>query len=164
MGFDWERLKTLDQAKSKILKYVLYKKRTEYEVRKKFENEYDADIFEEVIEMLKENKYLGDDNYVERAINEYMAINTLSIKEIKYKLQNKGIKSSIIDECIENNYDELIEYEYKCAIKQMRKKLNETDVQKARLYLMKKGYKEESIKYAMEELLEEIRNIEKENE
>lgn len=164
MGLDWERLKKVDQAKSKVLKYIVYKKRTEYEVRKKFENEFDEDIFEEVIDVMKENKYLGDNIYAERSINEFIAINTLSIKEIKYKLQLKGIKSSIIDECIQDNYEELIEYEHKCAVKQMRKKLKDGDIQKARLFLMKKGYKEESIKYAIEELLEEIKKLDDEEE
>ena len=30
-----------DKAKTKILKYIVYKRRTEYEVRQKFKNEFD---------------------------------------------------------------------------------------------------------------------------
>jgi len=43
-----EEFKEFDKLKTKVLKYVLYKKRTEYEVRQKFSNE-DNDMFEDVI-------------------------------------------------------------------------------------------------------------------
>ena len=41
-----------------------------------------------------------------RAIYEFMALRTLSIKEIKYKLQAKGIRSNLIDNYIQNNKEE----------------------------------------------------------
>ena len=47
----------LDKLKTKVLKYVLYKKRTENEVRDKFSDE-DEDKIEDIIEILKENNYI----------------------------------------------------------------------------------------------------------
>lgn len=46
-----------------------------------------------------------------------MAINTLSIREMKNKLYAKGISSDIIDWYFEKNEDEIVEYELRCAKK-----------------------------------------------
>ena len=37
--FDYEKIKEYDKNKTKVLKYVLYKKRTESEIRRKFEKD-----------------------------------------------------------------------------------------------------------------------------
>ena len=49
-----------DKEKTKVLKYVLYKKRSENEIRKKFENEIEQNLLEDIIEYLKEAKYIDD--------------------------------------------------------------------------------------------------------
>ena len=77
-------IEEFDEKKTKVLKYVLYKKRTEAEVRRKFSNVEDI-ILDDIITYLKEEKYIDDVNYIKRAINEFVNINTLSIKEIKCK-------------------------------------------------------------------------------
>ena len=46
-------LEELDDLKTKILKYVLYKKRTEREIRQKFSNE-DEEMLDDAISYLKE--------------------------------------------------------------------------------------------------------------
>ena len=53
-------LKRKDEAKTRIMKYITYKKRTEQEVRKKFKNEIDEQLLDEIIEYLKEANYLDD--------------------------------------------------------------------------------------------------------
>ncbi len=105
-------------------------------------------MLEDVIEELKEIGYINDLNYIERAVNEFMALNNLSIKEIRYKLMTKGINGNIIEEYISNNYEELLEYEYSSAKKISIKKSN-LDKQDIKNYLMKKGYKKESIEEAI---------------
>ena len=42
-----------DKEKTKVLKYVLYKKRSENEIRRKFEKEIGSDLLEDIIEYLK---------------------------------------------------------------------------------------------------------------
>ena len=86
MIYSLNEFEKFDKMKSKVLKYVIYKKRTEQEIRKKFEKEFDENILNDIIEELKENKYIDDFNYIERAVNEFMSLKSLSIKEIKYKL------------------------------------------------------------------------------
>ena len=83
-----------------------------------------------------------------------MALKNLSIKELKYKLSAKGISSSDIEDYISNNYEELEEYEKKSAENIALKKSVNMDEDEIRTYLMKKGYREENIREAMENLEE----------
>ena len=68
---------------------------------------------------------------------------------MKYKLYSKGIKSSIIDEYFSKNKDQLNEYEENSAYKIVCKKRNIMEEDEIKLYLLKKGYKEESIQQAL---------------
>lgn len=143
-----------DKEKTKVLKYVIYKKRTIREIKTKFKLLIDENMLEDIIEELKENGYISDENYVKRAVNEYMALKNLSIKEIKYKLTAKGISNSIIEEYILENIEELEEYEQKSADNIVLKKTVNMDEIEIRSYLLKKGYREESIKNAMQRIEE----------
>jgi len=144
-----EKLKEFDKMKSKVLKYALYKKRTEQEIRQKFSKELEENMLDDIIEVLKENSYIDDFNYIERTVNEYINLKNLSIKEIKYKLYSKGIKSSLIDEYISQNIYRLDEYEKNSAYKIVCKKQNNMEEEQLKAYLLKKGYKEESINQAL---------------
>ena len=144
-------IQEFDKMKSKVLKYVLYKKRTEQEVRQKFSKELEQNILDDIIQVLKDNYYIDDYNYIQRAINEYIALKKLSIKEVKYKLYSKGIKSNIIDDYISKNIDVLQEYEYNSACKIVNKKRDSINEDEIRLYLLKKGYREENIQKALYE-------------
>ncbi|MBR2588384.1 MAG: RecX family transcriptional regulator [Bacilli bacterium] len=149
MMYSLEEFEKIDKMKSKVLKYILYKKRTEQEIRQKFAGEIEENILEDIIEELKENAYIDDYNYIERSINEYTNLKSLSIKEIKYKLYSKGLDSSLIDEYIYKNIDYLQDYEEKSAHKITSKKRNLMEEEEIKLYLLKKGYKEESIQKAL---------------
>ena len=83
-----------DKLKTKVLKYILYSKRTEKNIRKKFENE-DEIILEDVIEYLKEAGYINDSNYIKKAVAEFINLKNLSLKELEYKLRQKGIEIAI---------------------------------------------------------------------
>lgn len=134
-----------DNLKTKMLKYIMYKKRTEKEVRQKFLN-VEEQMVDEAVEYLKDAGYIDDRNYIERAVKEYVNINTLSIKEIKYKLMSKGIDTKLIEDYLSKNIDMLQEYEGKCAQKIYDKKINTMEKIEVELFLRKKGYREDSIK------------------
>lgn len=146
---DYEELKEYDRNKTKVLKYVIYKKRTENEIRRKFENDIDSNMLEDIIEELKENKYISDNQYIERAVNEYMALKNLSLKQIRYKLQSKGISNSLIEEYFSNNREDLIEYEIKSAINIINKKYNDP-AEEIIQNLLKKGFEYDNVKEALE--------------
>ncbi len=113
-----------DNAKSKVLKYILYKKRSKQEVKNKFYNSIEEEMLNNIIDELEENGYIDDFNYVERAVNEYIALNNLSLKEVRYKLMAKGINSGLIDEYFSKYQERMQEYEVYSARNLIIKKKN----------------------------------------
>ena len=148
---DFDKLKEIDALKTKVLKYVLYKKRTENEIREKFSNE-DENLLEDVIENLKELNYINDNIYMEKSLQEFIALKSLSIKEVSYKLLQKGIKKSLVDEFICNNKEKMLDYEIQSATKLLRKKLQSMELEEVKNFLYRKGYMSESISVAIDEL------------
>lgn len=146
-------IEEFDKLKTKILKYIMFKKRTEQEIKRKFSEE-DSEMLADVIDHLKEIGYISDENYIERAVAEFMNLNNLSIKELKYKLQTKGIKADMIEDYIYNHMDELEEYEINSAKNIIIKKQNSMEEQKLIQSLLKKGYKMDSIKEAINQISE----------
>ena len=141
-----------DKEKTKVLKYVLYKKRSENEIRRKFENEIEENLLEDIIEYLKEAKYIDDREYIRKTVNNFIALKNLSIREIEYKLYSKGIKKEDIEAYICQNKEELNQYEIKSARNIANKKVSSLELEEIKQYLMKKGYKRENIDIAMEDI------------
>ena len=140
-----------DIQKTRVLKYILFQRRTEQEVRKKFENNIEKDLFEDIMEYLKEAKYIDDDDYIEKAINNYMILRSLSIKEMQFKILSKGIDKVKLENYISKNIDELQQYEINSARKIINRKAHSKEIEKIKQYLMRKGYKYDNIKKAIEE-------------
>ena len=136
-------LEEFDKQKKKVFKYILYKKRTEQEIRQKFRNDIEENMLEDIIEYFKEANYINDYDFIERQVREYMALKTMSIKEIKYKLAGKGIDRKIMEKYINEHYDELKEYEKKCIEKIRIKKSGTMEEQEINQYLYRKGYQSE---------------------
>ena len=144
-------IEEFDKGKTKILKYILYKKRSENEVRRKFAKELDENMLEDIIEYLKEAKYINDNDYIRRTVNNFIILKNLSIKELKYKLLAKGLNKNDVEDYIYENKEELEEYEKKSASNIIYKKSTSVDMEEIKQYLLKKGYKTENINKAMEE-------------
>jgi len=138
-----------EKLKIKVLKYVMYKKRTEYEVKTKF-SEYDEALLNKVIEFLIENEYINDRKYIERYIAEIKKLKNMSYKEVKYKLYSKGINLDLLYPYNE----ELEEYELVSANNICIKKMNTMDKDEIKEYLSKKGYKSHNIQQAITECYE----------
>lgn len=136
-------IEEFDKEKTKVFKYITYKKRTEQEVRNKFRGQIQEEMLEDIIEYLKEAQYINDYDFIEKQIREYTILKTMSIKEMKYKLQTKGINRKLIERYIDEHYDELKEYELKCIEKIRAKKSSTMEEQEIEQYLYRKGYKSE---------------------
>ena len=141
-----------DREKTRVLKYILYKKRTEQEIRNKFAQTIEENLLEDIIEYLKEAKYIDDKEYIEKIVNNFMILKNLSIREIQYKLASKGLKKSDIEEYMYENKDELEEYEFKSASNIFYKKNSSMEQDEIKQYLLKKGYKNENINRAIENI------------
>lgn len=143
-------IEEFDKEKTRVLRYILYKKRSEQEVRTKFEKTIDGELLEDIIEYLKEAKYINDKEYIEKTVNNFKILKNLSIREIQYKLMAKGLKRNDIEDYIYENKEELEEYETKSASNIIYKKSASMESDDIKQYLLKKGYKIESINKAME--------------
>lgn len=145
-------LEDFDKAKTKILKYIVYKRRTEQEVRQKFKNEFDEEMFEDIIDYLKDAKYIDDEEYIEKIINNFKILKNLSNKELKYKLMAKGLEKNLIEDYFYENKEELEEYEIKSATNIIIKKSRDMENDEIKMYLLKKGYRQSSINSAFENI------------
>ena len=144
-------IEEFDEAKTKVLKYILQKRRTESEIKNKFSKIYTEDLLEEIIEYLKEAGYINDKEYIEKTINNMKILKNLSKREIQYKLMTKGIKKDDIEDYFYENSEILDEYEQKSAYNIYNKKITTMEPEEIKQYLLKKGYSSENIKIAMEE-------------
>ena len=150
-----EKIQEFDKLKTKVLKYILYKKRTEQEIRKKFENEIEENILEDIIEYLKQANYINDNEYITKTINDFKLLKNLSIKEVTYKLLNKGINKNELETYMYENKEKMEEYEITSISNIIYKKRNIMDKETIINYLTKKGYKYDNIKKVLEGTFEE---------
>lgn len=148
---NFEEAERIDKLRNKMLKYILYKKRTEQEVRQKFSEENEDDV-EDAIEYFKEQKYLDDEDYIKRTIREFMSLKNLSIKEVEYKICQKGVRKSLVDEYVCKNKEDMLEYEISSAKSIILKKQNNSEENEIRDYLYKKGYMSESVNIAFDDI------------
>ena len=135
--FDYEKIKEYDKNKTKVLKYVLYKKRTESEIRRKFEKDIEYEMLDEIIEELKQNNYIS--------VNEFIALKNLSLKQIKYKLLSKGINNNLIEEYFYKNEEDLNDYEKK-SINNIINKKSDSSNEEITQMLLKKGFEYDNVK------------------
>ena len=138
-------IEEFDTNKTKVINFIMYKKRTEYEVRQKFSASIEENMLEDIIEYIKQAKYINDNEYIEKFIQECINLKNLSIKEITYKLYQKGINKTDIEDYKYNNMSILKEYEQKSARNIFLKKRNMMNYEQIIEYLRKKGYREETI-------------------
>ncbi len=139
-----------DKLKTKVLKYILYKKRTKNEILQKFSNE-NQEILEEIISYLEEAGYINEQEYIEKSIREFMNLKNLSLQEIQYKLLAKGLEKEKIEDYISEHKEELNEYEIKSAKKIIQKKQSIQEIEEITEYLRKKGYRKQMIQKAIED-------------
>ena len=145
-------IEEFDTNKSKVLRYVLYKKRSKQEVKNKFAGTIDSQMLNDIIDDLEEKGYINDVSYIEKAVNEFKILQNLSIKEVKYKLMSKGIDNEQISDYFYKNSDDMEEYEIKSASNIILKKQSSMDEEQIMQFLIKKGYKTSSIREALERI------------
>ena len=126
-----------------------------------YKNKISGEIIETVIPILNEKKYLNDEDYARRYLNDAMNIKKYGKIKIVYMLRSKGIKNDIIEK-IMRDYD--YELEYLNAEDLLSKKLDaeEKDPKKinsAKKYLQGRGFEFEIINFAVDEFLRGDLNV-----
>ena len=139
-----------EKIREKVFFYVTYQKRTESEVRRavaKLFQKYNIsdDVFEDLIEELKEKGHIDDKDFVRRRFNASVNSRLSSVKEIEYKILQKGIPKNIIDDYISENREKLDEHEIITAKKLYNKKITDKSDEEVRNYLRRKGFREDVI-------------------
>lgn len=147
-----DSIEEFDREKTRVLKYITYQKRTEQEVRNKFQNTIKENLLEDIISYLKEAGYLDDKDYVEKAVREILLLRHLSKKEIAYKLQQKGVKRNLVEDYFSSHEEELRDYEIQSAIHLIEKKKREKDNLTIQRMLYTKGYERELVAEAFQKI------------
>ena len=136
----------------KVMRYVLFKKRTEKEVRKKCTIlKYDEDYTDEVINYLKEAEYINDNVYIQKYINDVMKLKHLSIAQIRMDLMQRGVSPDLIDNFVYNENISQYEYESACYLASKKLKAGD-DVEKIKRFLLNKGYSYDNVSKAIDNL------------
>lgn len=134
----------------KLMKYIFFKRRTESEVRGKCKLlKYDEEMIDEIIEYLKENNYLDDENYVSKYIQNVMRLKNCSINEIRIDLLKRGIDDDLINKYID---EEVEEFEANSAKILAEKKIKNMEIEKVKRYLLGKGFSYKNISKAIDNL------------
>ena len=159
-----EKLKFEDEkTEALLLSYrFLQRNKTEKQlIDYLYKNKISGEIIDTVIPILNEKKYLNDEDYARRYLNDAMNIKKYGKIKIVYMLRSKGIKNDIIEK-IMRDYD--YELEYLNAEDLLSKKLDaeEKDPQKinsAKKYLQGRGFEFEIINFAVDEFLRGDLNV-----
>ena len=139
-----------DKQKTKVMNYIMYKKRTQQEVKNKFQNTIQNDLLCDIIDYVREVGYLDDNVYIKKAVADFMALKNLSVKEIKYKLYTKGIDKELLEEYFYENKEELEKDLKKSAQNIFIKKQVTQPKEEIASYLIKKGYQPQIVKEVLE--------------
>lgn len=142
-------------AKSKAVRFLSLKVRSEKEVRDKLDSDgFDGSVIEMVAEDLKSIGYINDKIFVQKYIFDRNKLKPISKKLMKYELQKKGILESVIDEIL----DEWELDDFTVAEGLVKKKFGKYDlkdmavIKKVYAFLRHRGYNMEVIEEVLGKL------------
>lgn len=149
-----------DNFKSRIVRNLLLRLKTEKEVRDKYSRYDDSDLYlERAIEEIKEYGYIDDEKYARLYIQDAIILEKRnSIFELKQKLIQKGVSSNYIYNAISENEEELNELEQK-VIKKILYNKRKKEEDKVISYLYRKGFNTRNIQNAVADYKYERDNV-----
>ncbi len=149
-------------AKDVALKFFSYRQRTEHEIRKKLEkNNFSQKIIESVINNLNNIGLINDREFAEMFTRDRLKKKGIGKVVLRQHLIEKGIKKDIINQVIENNYQNINEKEFalETGKKQLKKYMTskkQSDEKKNQSkiagFLARRGFSWDIITYALHQL------------
>ena len=135
------------------LKVIEFKDRTEKELRQKLtEKGYDEITIEDEIEFLKNYGFINDSRYAERFVLDAVNLKKWGKARIKSELIRKGVEREVIDNAIEEAFDEIDDDR---LFSEMQKRFGNSDFsnmkERTRIFnfYMRRGFSPDEIKGAM---------------
>lgn len=148
----------LSKAKSKAMSSLNRTAISEKKLREKL-SDYSDEIVDEVIDKLKEYKFINDKDLASRIANDSSSISRFGTNKIRQNLYRKGISKEDIEQAIEAiDDDEQLENAIYLARKRYDKVKGEDNrkvYQKLTQHLLYKGFSYDIAKKAINEVLEE---------
>ena len=102
----------------------------------------DEEIVEKTIAFLKEYKLIDDTDYARRYAHDLVYLKKFGIRQVKWKLHEKGISDSIIEHTLDElNFDDTISENLEnLAIKKLSGNYDIKNIMKVKRYLASRGY------------------------
>lgn len=134
-------------ARSRAIKYIMYKMRTSKEIYDKLlELGFSTEIINRVIVDLEQLEYINDEEYTKKFIESNKKSKKISKSMIKLKLKNKGIDGQIIEKYLEvvgfSNFDAI---EKLLVKKKFSNDLPFEEKNKIIVYCVRKGFSLEEV-------------------
>lgn len=120
-----------------------------------YKNKIQREIIDTILPILEEKKYLNDEDYARRYLNDALNIKKYGKNKTRYMLMSKGIERNVIDKVMEN-YDYELEYMNALELVEKRISKDESDPKKiysAKNYLQGRGFEFEIINFTVDDYL-----------
>lgn len=147
------------EAKSRAIRYLTLRIRTEKEVRDKLKSEgYDRECISRVIDELKAMGYINNQLYAQKYVYDRSKLKPMSKRMMKLELLSKGIPEEVADEVLADWKAE----DKDVARNLVKRKFGKYDlrdgkiVKKAYMFLAHRGFSGDTIKEVLRELDAEI--------
>lgn len=143
----------LKRSRLRAMHLLEHMDRTEQQLRNKLKQDlYPEDIIDSAMQYVKSFGYIGDEGYARRYISSRQ--NAKSKKEITVELRQKGVSQEIIQEALQECYEERDELDaiHKLVEKKHFDAENATDKEKKKMYgyLLRKGFKYDDIRQVIQ--------------
>ena len=151
----------MDNFYNLALRFLSYRTRSEKEVREKLKlKQAEPGIIEKVISKLKEKRFINDEEFARQWIENRERFKPRSLRLIKLELRQKGIEGEILEKVIQD-LDFNSESELEQAKKLVEKRIDKVrDLPKQEIYqklgrfLASKGFNWDTVKKAIDEVLD----------
>ncbi len=157
-------------AKEIAYRFISYKPRTLKEVSDKLKAKgFQSDLVSKVVEELKNYGFINDLEYARNFVLNRSRSKTLGELALRRELLSKGISSEIVDEVLSERENLIDEFEIALDlaqgklkhIKSLKKRKKGRDEYKRRIYefLLRRGFKFETINRVMREIFDDFENL-----
>jgi len=157
-------------AKEIAYRFISYKPRTLKEVSDKLKAKgFQSDLVSKVVEELKNYGFINDLEYARNFVLNRSRSKTLGELALRCELLSKGISSEIVDEVLSERENLIDEFEIALdlaqgklkQIKSLKKRKKGRDEYKRRIYefLLRRGFKFETINRVMREIFDDFENL-----